>query len=202
MLTGLAAALISASPLCGDIVFHEGPGAVQPAERVQMYEPSLLNAGGLVQGITNQSNHLINFSSNEAVVSPVRGTWRVEARDGQYESLEISLDQLVPFTELEFNVRIPNNLRGTQTLSLVAYDTAGRAYVSSKFELGNGSNFFGIQAIDGRRIERVVLTASDEVIAHLSHVGVTAIPEPSLALLIGAMGISAGCLVRRKRRDP
>jgi hypothetical protein len=185
-----AAAIAAATPATAAIVITPSPGAVQPAENV-LANTSM--TGLTVMGNTNQTNTSVSIMStnNESLTSTSsQGQARFEAVDQSLAAARIFLTQGGTFTSAEFNLF--NALAGTTSVAISI--NGGTA---QNFTLGNGQNFFGIQATGGDVISSISFNANGLGVADLRQVrvgGVNAVPEPGtwamMLLGFGAIGYS------------
>ncbi len=195
---------LTTDALRGDFVFFVGPGAISPEENISFNGPGNIGIGITVTGQTNKSSTLVEFTNNdvpqEAQSTPAMGQARIEAVDGAYSSIILAASRPdVFFTELEFNVNILNGRSGTFTLEIIDQDGNSTFDTFAPNTLGNGQNFFAVQAFNGKLIDRAILTASGEIIQDIRQVRVStvAVPEPATGIMFVA-GV-AGMFVARRR---
>ena len=67
-------------------------GGSGDVENVLFNEASLIATGTTVQGITNQTGSIVNFISNENLLTPPSGQARIEAQDGAFDNLVIAMN--------------------------------------------------------------------------------------------------------------
>jgi hypothetical protein len=224
--TGFA---FAASNAAADVIVHSGAGAVQPDENLLFNQPGL-NAGPdtTVTGATNTSHFIIDLTSGENIMTPSGGQARVEAEDGAYSTLTISVNSANPsfgITELEFNV---NTLQGESGFLRLDFEGEGFAgfttFVDNNLDpltLGNGSNFFGIEGINSQFITSVTITAVDapnstgqatDIIQDIRQIrlsgvadvnnpgdGGTVVPEPASLALWLLLACGIGVVAFRRR---
>lgn len=198
----ISAAVAVVAPADAAITITAGAGGGNPAENV------LFNAGkqtGLtVQGHTNNTGTLINFTGNGTeMLNASGGQAEISAVDGGFNYLEWVLDTPnTGYADFLLNLRKPNNTTNSVTLTFL--DQAGNSY-GSVFALGNGANWFRIQATDGDLISFGSLsTTADITNVRQVRVGgidtIPAVPEPSTwAMMLGGFGL-IGFSMRRRRK--
>lgn len=149
--TAALAAMLVAAPARADVILLTG-NVPQTDENV------LLNTGvtgNPIFGVTNQTASLVRFDSNEPLTAPANGQARIEAADGAFTQLMISLVGN-SFTSLIFNLDASIN----GTVDFTAVDTGGDVFNFDNVAVGGaGSNFFTFLAINGQRIASVSLVA-------------------------------------------
>lgn len=189
-----ACALAAASPASAAIIITASPGAVQPAENV-LADTSL--TASTVMGTTNQTNSMVSIQSNEILTSTAsNGQSRFAATDGALDLGSIFLTAGGTFTSAEFNLF---NAQGST--SSVAITVNG---VTQNFALGNGQNFFGIQATGGDTISSIAFNTNGSGVADLRQLRIggvsAAVPEPATwALMLLGFG-AVGASLRRRRQ--
>ncbi len=194
---GVAAVAI-ASPAVSAITITPSPGAVQPAENVLTNTSA---TGTVVFGNTNQTNTSVSVASTNGetlTTTSSNGQARFEATDGSLDAARISLTQGGTFTSAEFNLF--NALSTTSSVQIIVNG------IAQTFALGNGQNFFGIQATGGDLISSIAFDTNGIGVADLRQVRIggvamaAAVPEPGtwglMLLGFGAVGYS----MRRRRR--
>jgi len=178
-----------------DIVILPGPGNIPGDENVLYNEDGLLDNGPVVQGITNQSDLIVNFfDAFEDLTTPSGGQARIEAVDGGFTDLSIALDG-VPntFTSLILNL----NAIADGSVDFTVQQAVGDPFMGT-FDLdGEGENFFRIIASNGQLMTQVTLH-TDVDLQDISQVRIGgAVPEPGTFL---ALGVGLAVLVARRRR--
>lgn len=189
-----AFAVAVASPASAAVTVRAGAGFVQPSENV-LTNTSM--TGTTVIGTTNQTNTAVSVTSNETIsTSSSNGQASFTAADGTLDIGSILLTNGGTFTSAEFNL-----FNASANTTSVAITVNG---VTQNFNIGNGQNFFGIQATGGDTISSISFNTNGSGVQDLRQVrlgGVAAaVPEPgtwALMLLgFGAVGVS----MRRRRR--
>ncbi len=165
----------------------------QPGE-----ENVLLNkgtSGSTVQGSTNQSGVVVNFTSaTQTLTEPANGQARIEATNGtsQVALTDISSISLAAggfFDDIIFNMHIGGTIGtsgGTATISVV--DNLGFTSTFSE-TLGNGQNFLTVVASAGESIDSVAISypVGFTDLRQVRISGVTAVPDSGATLsLLGA----------------
>jgi len=185
-----AASIISlAAPAAADIVMVDA-SSIQGAN-------VLFNAGTqtgtMVSGLTNNGLIAVNFTgttTSSNVISANGGQARVEGADNTLTSqpndtlgltsLFINLANGTTFTNLEFNL-FGSSTGGTANFSLT--DDGGQVFTFNNILLGNGSNFFGFQGINGQSISSASIRIAPGSIQDVRQIrldAVGAVPEPAL----------------------
>ena len=152
----------------------------------------------IIEGVVNNlDNSLVEFEGTETLHSN-GGQARVEAFSGNYNSLLIRIPGST-FTKLVWNLNLPNQASGS-----VSFLLDGIAYPDA-FALGNGSNFFSIEGLDGTSFSTVqFLTTVDVQDTRQIRIGgvapvTTPVPEPSVWAMT-LVGLAALGLRARTRR--
>lgn len=163
--------------------------------------------GTTVSGFTNQTNTQVNVTSLTATqlsVAEANGQAIFTGLNGAAigtGGFTISLGNGQAFTSLAFNL---NNVQGNiGTLTITTLEINGDITQTS-FSLANGSNFFGVAAIDGQQIFSV--TVGPGAIQDLRQVRIgpatevptPEIPEPATMVLLGAGLLGMAGWARRK----
>lgn len=200
--------MIGAASASADIVLLLGPGNFANDENVLYNADNLIGTGPLVQGVTNQSNAVVDFyGAGEDLTTPPGGQARIEAVDGSFTALTIALNTPgATFTSLIFNLDVCDGA-GDGELTLTVNPTGESPVVYSNLALDeNGENFFRIKAKGGETIDSVSFI-STVPLAQLCDiqqvriggvVGAVAVPVPAAAVSGGAL-LAAGAVIRRFR---
>lgn len=193
VLGSCTAGLLAASMAGADVIFTAQATLPPPREEVVFNEPGLTLAGTMVEGVTNQTEALIQFFGTEPLVVTASGQARIEADDDGFTDLLIDPDGDVTFDGLGFNLFAEADGQVTITGHRV-----GEPDVSETFSLSrNGQNRFVVQATNGDRLESVSFSSNVDI-SDIRQVRITGIPEPTATALLAAGGLIA--LRRRSRR--
>lgn len=198
--TGALSLLAGAASANAAILISSGPGGPNPDENV------LFNTGGqtgfTVQGHTNQTNTLVDFTGLE-LLNAAGGQADISAVDGGFTSLSWQL--VTPntgYTDLKFNILADLN----STVTLTFLDQFGNSY-SDDFSISkNGQNFFQAHVNGGSLITLAQLSTTADV-THVEQVRlggfttISPIPEPaSWVTMIAGFGL-VGFALRQRRRS-
>jgi len=165
-------------------------GGSGDVENVLFNEPGLIATGSTVQGITNISDSIVNFTSNETLSTPPLGQARIEAQDGFFDYLAISMnDPSQGFAKLQFNINSASD--GTVTFSIE--DQFGGLFGGTFALDDTGENFFTMYSLDNQVMVNAIIksTVPIQAITDLSQVRLgpadrsTNVPEPATLFLLG-----------------
>jgi hypothetical protein len=202
----LATAFAMSTPAIAGVVFENGNNPQQkPEENILFNGPGTNTTGPTVIGRTNQSNVLVSFQSNEALIASANGQADLKAADGGFKLLDIYLTDGGTFGDLIFNLKAGV---GDSGVALVTVNLLGGGTQTYDLGVDNGQNFLTIYATDTDRITSVNINSDTDVTAveitdgkqfRISEVQGTSVPVPepgTLALLgVGLLGIQR---LRRK----
>jgi len=178
----------------------DGSGDV---ENVLFNEAGLIATGTTVQGITNQTGSIVNFISNENLLTPPLGQARIEAQDGAFDNLVIAMnDPSQGFSKLQFNINSASD--GTVTFSIV--DQFGGLFGGTFALDDKGENFFTMYSLDNQVMVNATIFSTSPIQANtdLSQVRIgpadksNPVPEPATLLLLGIGLISAAGYGKKK----
>ncbi len=166
--------------------------------------------GTTVTGILNTNNNFnVNFESTQVLLGN-GGQARVEAVNGNdLNNICVFLDPGLGFTQYVGNP-FDATRNSTLTITVQSVDQFGNIEPQTigMLSVGNGQNFFTVQALNGELITKIRLTGTDFqdlrqnriVGAQFLPIPSSNVPEPgSVALLIG-MATVCSIALRRKRK--
>jgi len=168
--------------------------------------------GPMVSGLTMNGLIAVNFTGTTTrsdIISANGGQARVEGEGNTLTpqpndtlgltSLFINLADGTTFNNLEFNL-FGSTDGATANFSLT--DDGGQVFTFDSL-LGNGSNFFGFQGINGQSISSASITIAGGSIQDVRQIrldAVGAVPEPGTwAMMLIGFG-AAGVAIRRRKR--
>jgi hypothetical protein len=187
------AVIAAALWLLGTTAASARADVILTAGNIPQFDENVLLSTALVDSVifgeTNQSHFPVRFSSNENLTAPASGQARVEAADGAFSQLAISLLG-GDFTSLILNL----DATADGTVDFSALDTTGGVFNFDDVAIdGSGQNFFTFTTLHGQRIQSISLLADGSLgfgdVAQVRIGGggltVSQVPEPSAILLIG-----------------
>ena len=181
-----------------DTVITADPGNLPGDQNVLFNQTSLIGTGTTVQGATNQTGTVFDFTSGTTLDTPAKGQARVAASTGTFETLTITPHSAKEvFTTIIFNPDATAN--GSITITA---NRLGKSSVSQTLDLSkNGQNYFRVLASNGDELTGVSFT-STVGLSDVSQVrigGITAVPVPA-SIWGGLVLLSAGGAWRLRRR--
>lgn len=172
----------------------------QTDENILFNEPGLLQSGNTVQGISNNTDFVVNFTSDESLTTPSGGQARVA---GPFDDLLISLaDPTASFSSIIFN--LDSDADGSVTFN-VDYILAGSVYSDTFTVSANGQNFFTITADGTERLTSVEILGIGEVdFTDINQVRIgglgttTSVPDGGATVALLGLGVAGLAFARRK----
>ena len=200
------ACVLTATPARADVLFISGP--TSPAtENVLFNQPGLIQTGNPVQGRTELTNLVLNFTFTQGpltLTTTAPGEPRISAGDFVFNSLVFRFDDpLVSFTELDFSVTADQ----VGFIEFTAITTGGETFTGLSTLDAPFINPFSVVAINGQRLVEVSYSSPAPFTVDVRRITVggvaiesTAVPEPgTLALLASSMIPLAGAILRRRK---
>lgn len=204
--TILFACVFAATPARADVVFISG--ATSPAaENVLFNQPGLIQTGNPVQGRTELTNFVLNFThlpGNLVLTTTAPGEPRISALGFVFNSLHFQFENpLVSFTELDFSVTADQ----VGFITFTAITTDGEIFTGVSTLDAPFVNPFSVVAFAGQRLREVSFSSPAPFTVDVRgvHVGGVAIesnpiPEPgTLALLVSSLIPLAGAILRCRK---
>jgi hypothetical protein len=183
------------------VIFYDGNDPARVDENI-LFRGG--DTGPVIQGVTNQSGELIDFSDAgiDLFASQAEGqAMLLGANDQTFTALTISRDNPdVGFGGLVLDVRLAHGEQ-SGTITFTTTEMGGGSTTSETFDLGNGQNYFTIYSDDPNSLLSQVSFQTDGDVADVRHVrigGVAPVPEPAS---IACLSIGALALLRRRRKS-
>ena len=204
--TTFLACLLTATPAHADVIFISGPTS-PAAENVLFNQPGLIQTGNPVQGTTDLTNLVMNFTffqGDLVLTTTAPGEPRISALGAVFNSLRFQFDDpLVSFTELDFAV----NADQVGFITFTAITTDGDIFTGVSTLDAPLINPFSVVAINGQRLQEVSYTSPAPFTVDVRGIRVggvaiesNPIPEPgTLALLASSLLPLAGAMLRRRK---
>ena len=192
-------------PLHAAVVFHVGPGAINPSENLLFNGNGLIATGVTVEGITNQTNRVFEIMSNdnplETLTTPAQGQARVTSMDGALASVMLAPKLVgVLFDQLEFNVNVINRLSGAFSLTVVDQFNNVHVDTFNPNTIAQGQNFFSVEGTNGTKFKKATLTASGQILEDIRQIRVGGVvPEPGSFAAMGFLSLLALLPMRTRR---
>jgi len=204
----LLAVAIGQTARAGTIVFEASPSGTGNNVLFNL-QPAKQTGNPILGNVNDDSHTLVQFASNETLISPSGGQARIEAQDGSLHQLTVTLPGLAGFDSAVFNL---NAARGTGSATITVVDQFG---MSEQFNLslGPGQNFFTLTTDDIQYMTSVSISTTlglDDVrqvrIAAVpgTEVRIAAVPGPVAGSGLAAVVMSLGALalLASRRRTP
>lgn len=196
----LFAAALMVAPVQAGIIIETGNNPQPNEENILFNQLSLISMGTTVTGVTNQSNLIVDFTSNVSLTTPSAGQARVTASTGTFNNYMMTLPGAT-FQDYIFNLNVSGNTSGTATIQA----TGTTSTASETFNIGVGQNFFtlyttGGEALTGVQVNTTVpLTDVRQNRISGAQTTTGAVPEPASMLMLGSGLIGVAVLGRRKK---
>jgi len=185
---------------------------------VQFNGSGLISSGFTVQGDTNNTGTIINFSSIELLSTPSSGAARVAAVDGFINTLLITVapnQSFNAFDPIEFNLNTAGGgtAEANVQFTILAVSALGvqETFTSQIFTLngpsGGAANRFRFDALNGEAISSVSFTAQKVTAITVGDLrqarvtltnAATPIPEPGTLSIVGVALLGLGLSLRRR----
>ena len=198
--------VLTATPARADVVFISGP--TSPAEENVLFnEPGLIQTGNPVQGRTELTNFVLNFTFTQGpltLTTTAPGEPRISAGEAVFNSLVFRFeDPLVSFTQLDFSVTADQ----VGFIEFTAITTTGEIFTGLSTLDAPFINPFSVVAINGQRIREVSYASPAPFTVDVRRIRVggvaidsAPIPEPAtLVLLASSLIPLAGAMLRKRK---
>ncbi|RYD35102.1 MAG: hypothetical protein EOP86_09375 [Verrucomicrobiaceae bacterium] len=169
------------------VLITPGGGDHQGATNVLFNEPGLDDSGFTVEGATNNSSAVIDFTSTTSLTTPANGAARIEAETGTFTDLLIDPEGPATFTILQFNV---NSTATNQNPATIFFSINGVPVVQS-YSLGNGQNRFTFEAEGSETFSTVSFTTTGPPVQDVRQVRIgelTTANVPDGGFTLGLLG--------------
>ena len=188
------ATLVLIAPAYADEIFTTG-NHPQPNEENILFQTD--QTGTTIDGFTNQSNTLVQFSSTTDTLVGSGGQSDVDAMDGLINNITVTVPSHT-FLDLIFNPFKPASANDLVVTAVTNDGTFTFTYGKT-----NGNNFLTITTTGGETISSVTIDSAsgfqDLKQPRISGIsGVTTVPESSSLLLLGSGLLGVAMVVRRK----
>jgi hypothetical protein len=191
-----AGIVVAAASSHAILVIDPTPGNLPGTENVQFNESGLIGSGPLVQGITNQSDWMVDFyGAGEDLVTPPGGQARVTALDGSLTELTVAMTDPtlnIDGYQLNVNAKVDCDL----TIELLQFGAV--VHTETFAVVGGGENWFKIYGTEGEVMSHVKFSATGEILDFRQNrlgAGPAPVPEPSA---IVGLGTGLAMLLRRR----
>ena len=188
------AALVLIASAYGDAIFETG-NHPQPNEENILFHTDQM--GTTIDGFTNQSDTLVQFSSTTDTLVGSGGQSDVDAMDGLINNITVTVPGHT-FLDLIFNPFKPASANDLVVTAVTNDGTFTFTYGDT-----HGNNFLTITTIGGETISSVTIDSAsgfqDLKQPRISGIsGVAIVPELSSLLLLGSGLLGVAMVVRRK----
>ncbi|HEY9500278.1 MAG TPA: hypothetical protein VIR01_01470 [Pyrinomonadaceae bacterium] len=175
-------------------------------ENILFNEPGLIATGTTVQGLTNQTQAIVNFTGTEELTTPAQGQARIEATDGGFDNLTIAL---APPGGVFHDLILNLNADADGFVTFFVDEGSGLVEYDPDFDLdANGENFFTLTSDTGFTAVKFVThdTTVDVELDDLRQIRIsgvqpnTPIPEASSIAAWGICAVFGAFVAYRRRR--